>query len=262
MNSQNKVEAARSDDNMFVVGGAVSTLYITDGTVNLLQGMQSKMAAAGLGSAMADMAGGVANAAMVAMYEGESVQHFGCYIGEQMVIGSFPGVGFKEGEEVKAVVTRLDERVVFAHAVVRTTDARLWMPHSVDKGRYAIAIWIAKLMGWISLAGWSCQMVYFLFNPPKGGFFEEAWIFAAGFVSLSLAAVFFVTRSSPEGPYAERIFKVLGFKKPKIVNLSPFCEQSLGIKTYHQGGSIQIYDLRAALKAYGSLSKTTSVNKP
>jgi len=257
MNPKNKVEAARSDDKMFIVGGTVSTLYVTDGTVNLLQGMQSKMAAAGLGSAMADMPGSVANAAMVAMYEGEYVQHFGCYIGEQMVIGSFPGVGFKEGEEVKAVVTRLDERVVFAHAVVRTTDARLWMPHSIDKGRYAIAIWLAKLVGWMSIVCSVFTMPLSYFHPVFGGFFETVLSLFGGVACVGFVLGYLTYRSSPEGPYAERIFKVLGFKRPKIVNLSPFCEQSLGIKTYHQGGSIQVYDLRAALKAYGSLSQST-----
>jgi hypothetical protein len=217
--------------------------------------MQSHMAAAGLGSAMAGMAGGVANAAMVAMYSGEYVQHFGCYVGDQMVIGSFPEVGFKEAQEVKAVVTRLDEHVVFAHAVVRPSDAKLWMPHSVSKGRYAIALWIAKLMGWIALGGWIFQMIFFVFHPPRGGWLNEVLIYAGGMVATSALIGYLAYRSSPEGRYAERILKTLGFKNPKIVNLSPYCERTLRQNADGSSGSIQVYDLRAALKAYGVPSK-------
>jgi hypothetical protein len=242
------------DPPMQVISGKVSTMYITDGTVNLLEGLQNKMIATGLGNAVAGMAGGVANAAMVAMYEGEYVQHFGCYIGEKMVIGTFPSVGFKEGEEVKAVVTRLDDKVSFAHAVVRMPDAKLWMPHSISKGRYAIAMWLAKLLGWISLIGWLFTTTIFYFEGPKGSLLENTFTLAGGFIGISIIGIFFITRSSPEGPYAERIFKVLGFKRPKSVNLAPYCERSLGMN-YHQGGSLQVYDLRKALEGHNSLAK-------
>lgn len=250
--------AACSDEQMFIVSGTVSTLYVTDGTLSLLEGMQSKMAAAGLGSALVGMPGSVANAAMVAMYDGEHVQHFGCYVGDQMVIGTFPGVGFKEGEEVKAVVTRLDEHVVFAHAVVRLPELRLWMPHSVDKGRYAIAAWIAKLMGWISLIGW-CVFMLLNLGHSLEKIIERGLIFAGVMCAVSFCIGYLTYRSSPEGPYAERILKVLGFRNPKVVNLAPYCERSLGLKTSEQGGSIQVYDLPAALKAYDSLRKPAPV---
>jgi hypothetical protein len=252
MTPQDKVNATTQDDQMFVHIGTVSTMYITDGTVNLLEGLQKKMVAAGLGSAVAGMAGGVANASMVAMYDGENVQHFGCYIGDQMVIGTFPSVGFKEGEEVKVVVSKLDDKVFFAHAVMRLRDTKLWMPHSIFKGRYAIAIWLAKLMGWVSLIGWLFINAIFYFEDTKGNSLENALISAVGLLGFSLLGVFFITRSSPEGPYAERIFKVLGFKSPKFVNLSPYCERSLGMD-YHQGGSLQVYDLRKALAGHDSL---------
>lgn len=254
MNPQTKVAAAHSDEEMFVLGGTVSILYVTDGTVNLLQGMQSKMAAAGLGSALAGMAGGVANASMVTMYDGEYVQHFGCYAGEQMLIGTFPSVGFKEGDEIKAVVTRLDEHVVFAHAVVRPSDGRLWMPHSIAKGRYAIAAWMAKLMGCICMFAWISLSVVQLASPIDDSYLSLIGWMVPGMLAVSFLIGFPAYRSSlGEGLYAERILKVLGFKSPKIVNLSPFSLAGLRV-----GSSHMVYDLRRALKAYGSLSKPAS----
>jgi hypothetical protein len=252
LSPQEKVLAARIDDRMFVVSGEVSTLYITDGTVNLLEGMQGKMAAAGLGSGLAGMAGGVANAAMVAMYDGEHVQHFGCYLGEQMVIGTFPDLGFKEGERVNAVVTRLDDHVVFAHAVVRVSDFKLWMPYSVDKGRYAIAAWIAKLMGVISLAAWAFIVSLYALSFPRDQLADEAFIAACGLIPIAAVISYLTYRSSPEGPYAERIFKVLGFKNPKVVNLAPYSESALNQRAKQHGGSLHVYDLLAAKRAHSA----------
>lgn len=42
---------------MFVLNGNVTTLYVTDGAVNLLQGMQAKMLATGMGAAVQGMCG-------------------------------------------------------------------------------------------------------------------------------------------------------------------------------------------------------------
>ena len=142
-----KVAASRTDDNMFLLRGKVETLYVTDGTVNLLKGMQGKMLASGMAAAIEGMYGSVANSAMIGMYDGEYVQHFGCYIGDQMVIGTFENIGFEEGDEIQIVATQLDEKAVFAHAVVRTRDGLLWMPYSMSKGRWQVARWIlfAKL---------------------------------------------------------------------------------------------------------------------
>jgi hypothetical protein len=255
MKPKSNTNYGHDEGKMYELRGVISTLYISDGTVNLLTGMQSHMAAAGLGSAFADMAGSVANAAMISMYEGEAVQHFACYVDEQMVIGTFPEVGFKEGDKVSVVVSRLDEKVLFAHAVVRLSDARLWMPHSVEKGRFAFAIWLAKLMMALSLLASLFTVPLLYAYEIFGGFFATLAAYAVGMTSVSLLIALPTYLSSPESKYAERIMKVLGFRNPKMVNLSPYCERSLGIKSGTQGGAIQVYDLRAALVAYRSLDK-------
>jgi hypothetical protein len=251
MTQHDKVTTARSSGEMFVISGRVATLYVTEGTVNLLQGMQGKMAATGMGAVIQGMSGTVANAAMISMYEGERVQHFGCYIGEQLVIGTFENIGFMEGEDVKVVASRLDERAVFAHAVVRPKDGWLWMPLSISKGRRKIAKWIATLMVGIGIAGMLFFCVLQLFISAFKSHTELMLQMTP--VMLGLGAVIgggAYWSSLGDARYAESIFKVLGFKNPKIVNISPFSEARL-----RKGASYMVYDLRAALRAYDSLSK-------
>ena len=135
--------ASVESGKMFVVSGRISCLYVTDGTVNLLEGLQGTMLATGMGAVVGGMPGSAANAAMISMYEGESVRHFGCYIGNRLVIGTFQSIDFADGDEVKAVVTRLDEDACFSHAVVRPVDGLVWMPYAVSKGRWKVAQWMA-----------------------------------------------------------------------------------------------------------------------
>jgi len=248
---EEKVALSRSEDRMFALSGKVATLYVTDGTVNLLQGMQNKMAATGMAAAVQGMSGGVANAAMVAMYDGENVQHFGCYLGEQMVIGTFESIDFKEGEEIKAVVTQLDEKVAFAHAVVRPSDGLLWMPFSVSKGRWKIARWFFIACLWLWLFALLLFSVFHFFASWPGGYASMLLTLGPAIVGISLVIAGGACWSSlDDGKYAERIMKVLGFKKPSIVNLSPF-----SVARLRRGSSHQVYELRRALKAYGSVSK-------
>jgi len=248
---------AVNSEGMFVVSGRVSTMYITEGKVNLLQGMRDKVGAAGLGAALQGMSGTVANAAMVAMYDGEDIQNFGFLIDDQLVIGTFEHVGFREGEEIKAVVTRLDKKALFAHAVVRPKDGLLWMPFAINKGRWEVAKWYAKLLGWVAFVGWLLVMTM-QWTIPLGDktLIEVALIAALGMVAYCGLLGFVGYRSGrDDAQYAENIMKVLGFKKPWRVNLSPFSEMRLRIAGSGQG-SYQVYDLRKALRAYDSLSPT------
>jgi hypothetical protein len=241
-----------NEGGMIVIVGSVSTMYITDGTVNLLKGMQGKMLATGMAAAVEGMAGSVANSAMLAMYDGESVQHFGCYIGEKMVIGTFENIGFGDGDEVQMIVTRLDEQAFFAHAVIRTKDALLWMPFSINKGRLGIASWIAKLLLGIGMAGIAFLLCLRFF---MGGFESNFHLIRAlGPYFLGVGGVigYLTYRSSiDDGLYAETILKRIGFKSPWRINLSPYSQARLGT-----GASYQVYDLRKVFRAYGSLRKT------
>jgi hypothetical protein len=239
-----------AQDAMFVVTGKVETLYITNGSINLLKGMQGKMLAAGMGGVIEGMAGSVTNSAMFAMYDGESVQHFGCYIDGIMVIGTFEQVGFAEGDDVEMVVTRLDDKGLFAHAVIRRSDSLLWMPFSVSKGRMGIVRWLFNLMFGIQFVGLLFILCLQFF---MGGFHNrpiELILFIVPIQAIVAGALGFgvYLSSTGDGIYAENIFRVLGFKSPWRVNISPYSQARLGT-----GGSYQVYNLYKALKAYDSI---------
>jgi hypothetical protein len=251
--------ASTDNNRMLVISGVVTTMYVTDGTLNLLEGMQKKMLATGLGSAVQGLSGGVANASMIAMYEGENVQHFGCYIGEQMVIGTFENIGFKEGEEVKMIVTQLDAKVVRAHAVLRPKDAMLWLPFSINKGRWGIAKWMFTACFGLTIFGFLLINLIFLFDPPSNG--EYLKLMGLLIPSIFTVSIFIGSgayySSRHDAHYAERLFKILGFKDPWKVNIAPYSEARLGT-----GDSYQVYHLRKALAAYDSLPKPAAKPAP
>jgi hypothetical protein len=243
----------QDDSEMKVIVGSVATLYVTDGTVNLSKGMQGKMLATGMAAAVEGMAGTVASSAMLAMYDGESVQHFGCHIGENMVIGTFENIGFCDDDEVKMIVTKLDEHAYFAHAVIRTSDDLLWMPFASSKGRLGVAMWIATMQLAIGLAG----LAFLLFLQIFIKAFHSHWdlILFMGPIIFSVGGIigFLTYKSSTyDAMYTESILQRIGFKAPWRVDLSPYSEARLGT-----GGSYQVYDLRKALHAYGSLNEPT-----
>lgn len=230
---------------MFILRGKVSTLYITDGTLNLLDGLQEKMLATGMASVVSNMAGSVAVSAMVGMYDGEDVQHFGCHVGDRMIIGTFQSVDFQEGDEVHVVASPIDERVSFAHAVVRFSDGLVWMPYAIAKGRWKVARWlfIACIIETLFIAS-ICGIAHLIFD-------EITWSILLKFSPIQVVLCAFVGggafwSSLDDAKYAEEIMWRLGFKRPKSVNLSPFSTARLGV-----GSSYMTYDLRKALKFYG-----------
>ena len=227
--------------------GTVTALSVTDGEINLLAAMQSRVAVTGTAGIAEGLAASVAGASMGSMDGGEFVQHFECYIGTDLVIGTFENVGFEDGDDITVFVTRIEEGAFFAHAALRTKDGMLWMPHSISKGRYAVALWITKFLGSIGVLGLGFLLVVQSFIPAFDSRLElvaqmtPALMLIGGFIG------YMTYRSSiGEALYAERILKAIGFKSPWRVNLSPFSDARLTA-----GSSYQVYDVRRALAAYG-----------
>lgn len=234
-----------ADCETFILSGNISTLYVADGALNLLKGIQSKMLASGMAAAVSGMASSVATATMVEMYGGENVQHFGCHVGNRMVIGTFQEIGFNEGDEVKVVATAIDQQTSFAHAVVRPSDGLLWMPLAITKGRW-------KLVQWLCKAGLVVLAVAALMAEIAHAMWKEIDLATVSMILLvQLAVCAFVGggtfwSSLEDAKYAEAIMWRLGFKNPRSVNLSPF-----SISRLKSGSSYVTYDLRKALKFYG-----------
>lgn len=227
--------------------GKVTALSVTDGEINLLATMQSRVAVTGTAGIAERLAASVAGASMASMDGGDLVQHFGCYIGTDLVIGTFENVGFEDGDDVTVFVTRIEEGAFFAHAALRTKDGMLWMPHSINKGRYAVALWITKFLGSIGVLGLIFLVILQFLDPAFDSWQELVTQMTPGLMLVGGFIGYMTYRSSiGEALYAERILKAIGFKSPWRVNLAPYSDARL-----NAGSSYQVDDVRRALAAYG-----------
>jgi hypothetical protein len=143
--------------------------------------------------------------------------------------------------------------VLYAFAVFRQEDGLLWMPYSAEKGRYAALLWMTKIAIYAILAISVCMSPLFYFNPIFGGFRETALGFAGAEAILATIILTFMTFAGGEGEYAEQIMKVLGFKRPKIVNLAPFSVHAMRSNESDYPDSRYVYRLVPALQHYDSL---------
>jgi hypothetical protein len=91
---------------MFVLEGVVRELHVVDGRENLLQQInkhyRGESALTGTAAVAGDLFGQAANAAMLAIYDGENTQNFVCLVDGQVVCGQFAGAQLlKEGHRVR-----------------------------------------------------------------------------------------------------------------------------------------------------------------
>jgi hypothetical protein len=245
--TQDAALAPRSEpraDRMFTLKGKVAALEISDGSSDRLPGFQDRRLGDAIGAP-----------ATPRHDQRIALQHFCCYIGDRVVVGTFPNVGFKDGDAVKAVVTNLDGDGVFAHAVMTTANGKLWLPHSVCKGTHAALVDLAKKAALVAAASWVCALLVMLAWPPESGVLAAASIAGLGILAFCALGVFFINRASPDGPYADKILTMLGFRNPKIVNLTPFSERARGLNSFDHAGSLHVYELWPALARYGAVKR-------
>lgn len=243
------------ESRMFTLKGKVSSLEVSDGSVDPLQGFQQRVYGEGMDTVIDNFGVTAPGDKRVA------VQHFGCLIGERVVVGTFPVVGFKNGDAVKAVVTNLDGEGVFAHALMTTADGRLWLPHSVSKGSHASLIGVAKVALVACFAAWLCALMAMLAAAPRSGVFVPATLAALAIFGLGALGVFMINRGSAEGGYTDKILTMLGFSNPKMVNLKPFSERAQRMKVRERDGSPHVYYLWPALAKYGAVKKRIAAVK-
>jgi hypothetical protein len=190
----------------------------------------------------------------------QAMWHFGFVLNDKVVSGSLPVVGFKDGDKIAAVVMDAGDPVLYAYAVFRQDDGLLWMPYSADKGRYAAWLWMARIAIYAILAISVCMSPLYYFYPIFGGFLETAVGFAGAQAILAAIILTFICFGGGEGEYAEKIMKVLGFKRPRFVNLAPFSVYAMRSNESDYPDSRHVYRLVPALKHYGSLPAWHSAN--
>jgi hypothetical protein len=227
------------------IEGKVSLLEVVEGKENLLTGMQNKAAIAGAGAALAGQAGIAANAAMLALYDGEDVKHFGCLVGDQLVIGTFNYISFADGDAVRVIVTK-ENNTNSAHAVVRLADQRVWLPNTLSQGRNEALKNSLGVVGIFAVVVFIFVVVVaFIQSLPASAVFTyllPAQLFLWLLLSLGL-----YKSSRPDALYAEQIFEELGFKNPKNVSLVPFIEKDRDSPPY-KGKFANGYNLKNALQ--------------
>lgn len=145
-------------EDLFVVEGPLQALQVARTTVNLLEQIEKNLPAKNLASGVAGVVGGmhgmVANAAALALYDGEDMYNFAAAVGEHVVCGTFEHADqFRNGEPIKAVVSKR-EGVLFVHAIMQSQTKQFYMPPGVFAGDRALLQHCMKVALGFTIALW------------------------------------------------------------------------------------------------------------
>jgi hypothetical protein len=216
----------------FVLEGVLTDLHYERGSANLLAQVDKhykrNAVITGTGAVVGELFGQVANAAMLAMYDGEDTQNFICLIDDQVVCGQFAGAEhFKEGNKVKAVVSRKGD-VLYMHAALEEARGFVWIHH--PWGTRA-EMWSNIRLGWWLFVFCMAMIALFAFlhGPVFGDTIWETLLFFSG---INGGLCLFVGLWSIKdlrviaGPTTE-YFRLLGLARPETVNLNNFIARSV-----------------------------------
>jgi hypothetical protein len=209
---------------VFTIEGTIQALRVAPGVVNLIKDIQAGAFWAGAVAGMAGEAGVLANAASLVLYEGEDVEHVALLINGKLAIGTFEWLrDLKVGEDVKLVVSEIDDGPLFVHAILRKNDHLLWMPHSVGRTRHGWIVHALKLgvLGIFSI--WLMSGLFCLIDggdaPDKLGFLITLF-FPIGLMAfvMYMSTIGLVHL----GDEAEDIFLALGVPKCERFRITPY----------------------------------------
>lgn len=227
MTASTTKQAPHGTQRLFTVEGRIEQLRKAPGTVNLLEDIQKRILVPGVTAALSGQAGMLANAASLALYDGEDIEHFAFLINGQLAVGTFEWIDdIHNGDDVKLVVS--DERgVLRVHALLRKADQLLWMPYSVDRSRWGWVIHATKLCGLVLILTW---LMFGAFIWIDGELPEPMGLYILlGGLPLILLLVGFMSVQGmlPLGERAEEIFKALGVPRPARFNLKKYALSQL-----------------------------------
>ncbi len=182
----------QGEEGPFLVEGKLTNLHWERGSANLLAKVSAhykrNAIVTGAGVVVGDMFGQVANAAMLAMYDGEDTQNFMCLIDDQVACGQFGGAEqLPEGGRIKAAVSRKDG-VLYVHAAMDEERGLVWINH--PWGTRA-EMWANFKLGWY-LFMFGCLflsvMTYFI-GPGFGTYAETIAVYVAITAGLCMLVV-------------------------------------------------------------------------
>ena len=220
-------------EELFLVEGTLSEVQHAYTRVNLLEQIekraQVKNLATGVAAAVSGMHGQLANAAMLAMYDGEDMVNFAGLLGDRVICGTFEKADtFKDGDKVKAVVSRKGD-VLSTHALMRENDKMLFMPLSTVRGTKAHFRSCMKVARNMCIFAWILVAIggFFVLNHSYVNLTLQTKLFGlAIFVLIAPVLAFpmeyWTYRSTRYmGEQASAILKVFGFPQPDDVDLVP-----------------------------------------
>ena len=209
--------------NLYTVEDTIRAMRVVPGVLNLVEDIQKGALFTGAAAGLAGQAGMLASAASLALYEGEDVEHIALLINDQLAIGTFEWLqDLKVGDEVKLVVSDLEDGPLFIHAILHKSDQLLWMPYSVDHTRFGWIMHAVKLSIVVLFMTWFMFGGFFLIDAALPGNKELMWLVILPILLMSFVG-FMSTRGMMElGEQAENIFKVLGVPKFERFRIKPF----------------------------------------
>jgi hypothetical protein len=213
---------------LFVIEGLLIELQVANDTENLFaqihKNYRATSVATGLGAALGGLFGQVANAASLAMYDGEETESFVCLIGDQPLFGTFGGASkLPMGKKVKAVVMKRDDGVLIAQGILSEDKGFVWLKHAWGKRAELMSNF--KLGGWLFVSGMIFYTLLTIFSGNESvdekvqSLIEMAIIGVVLFLSMALWANRDMSALSTP---ATEVFRLLGFSDPEDVNLNNY----------------------------------------
>jgi hypothetical protein len=214
--------------NPHVVTGTIQLLHTTHSKLNLLSDLQKGSVFTGAAAVLGDMPGMAANAASLALYDGEDVEHGAIVLNDQLYIGTFECLeDLKEGDEVSLVVSTLEDvEARYIHAILRPKDQLLWMPYARAHTRFGWFMHTVKMCGLILFGTWLMIVSVYLFDsrPITPKEFHDILTYGGGggFVMMSIVGFLSSRDLIESGEEAELVYEALGVKKFKYFRITPF----------------------------------------
>src|SRR5574343_425364 len=240
------------------IEGTLQVVRISNGKINLVKAIQKGSFFTGVAAGLAGEAGVMANAASLAMCDGEDVQHIACLINNQLAVGTFEYLeDIQVGDQVKLVVSDIEEGVLYVHAILRMEDQLLWLPYSIDHTRLGWVMHGIKMSGVIVFFGFIMTM-FAQFGVRGELLWDELLIIflaTAGLMAIIMSLSTYGVMGL--GEEAESIFCALGIPKYKFFRVKPFSLiKERGLYDEHNKGCIYRFDKAMAFhKKRFNLSK-------
>lgn len=219
----------KSDDiesRMILVEGVLRELHLGEGREDLLQKIdghyRGKSALAGASAGAGDLFGQAANAAMLAMYDGEAAQNFACLIDGQVVCGQFAGAQLlKEGNCVRIAAERNGDAIV-ARGILDEKQGLVWVEHPWGGAAEMLANW--KIALWcFGLAYVPLTLLSWFQGAGSWSFWEFQLFIVAALVLLCGGLALWANKGMRTlSARSTEVFRLLGFSSPERVNLNKY----------------------------------------